>query len=69
MLEERGQSTDSLEDGVEATVRLTVGEDVEGMTGTFFDRQEESTAQGQAYDPEALKRLWDLSEELVGPYR
>jgi NAD(P)-dependent dehydrogenase (short-subunit alcohol dehydrogenase family) len=65
VLEERGESTDSLEDGVEATVRLAIGADVEGVSGRFFDRQREASAQAQAYDPEARRRLWELSEELV----
>jgi NAD(P)-dependent dehydrogenase (short-subunit alcohol dehydrogenase family) len=66
VLEQHGSSIDTLEAGVEATVRLAIGEDVEGVTGRFFDRQEEAAAQGQAYDEEARRRLWDLSLELTG---
>lgn len=47
MLAERGSSVDSLEDGVEATVRLAIGADVEGVTGAFFDRFEEAGVQGR----------------------
>lgn len=66
VLEQRGSSLDSLEDGVEATVRLAIGADVEGVSGEFFDRLREAGAQEQAYDPEARRRLWDLSLELTG---
>jgi NAD(P)-dependent dehydrogenase (short-subunit alcohol dehydrogenase family) len=66
VLEQHGQSVDSLEDGVEATVRLAIGEEVEGVTGRFYDRLEEARAQGQAYDEEARRRLWELSLELTG---
>ena len=66
VLEQHGSSIDTLEDGVEATVRLAIGEDVEGVTGEFFDRQEKAGVQEQAYDPEARRRLWDLSLELTG---
>jgi len=34
-------------------------------TGRYFDGQEESTADPQAYDAEARRRLWDLSENLI----
>lgn len=66
VMDERGSSLDSLEDGVAATVRLAIGEDVEGVTGTFFDRLEEAGVQEQAYDEGARRRLWDLSLELTG---
>lgn len=66
VIEERGESLDPLEDGIEATVRLAIGADVAGVTGEFFDRQAEAAAEEQAYDPEARRRLWDLSLELTG---
>ena len=34
-------------------------------TGRYFDGQEESTADPQAYDAEARRRLWDLGENLI----
>jgi NAD(P)-dependent dehydrogenase (short-subunit alcohol dehydrogenase family) len=66
VLEERGQSLDSLEDGVAATVRLAVDPELEGVTGRFYDRQREATPDPQASDPEARRRLFALSLELVG---
>ena len=39
VLEERGSAVDTLEAGVEATVRLAVDPALEGVTGRFYDRQ------------------------------
>jgi NAD(P)-dependent dehydrogenase (short-subunit alcohol dehydrogenase family) len=66
VLEEIGRSVDTLEGGVDATVRLAVDPALEGVTGRFYDRERESAADPQASDPETRKRLWALSLELVG---
>src|SRR3954449_3883591 len=66
VLEEAGHSIDTLEEGVDATVRLAVAPELEGVTGRFYDRQAEATAHAQAYDPDAQRRLWELSLELTG---
>jgi NAD(P)-dependent dehydrogenase (short-subunit alcohol dehydrogenase family) len=66
VLEQAGHSIDSLEEGVDATVRLATSPDLEGVTGRFFDRQAEARADAQADDPDARRRLWDLSLELTG---
>jgi hypothetical protein len=61
-----GRSMSTVEDGVGPVVRLAVGDDVEGVSGRFYDQMRESQAHGQAYDPEARERLWKLSAELAG---
>jgi NAD(P)-dependent dehydrogenase (short-subunit alcohol dehydrogenase family) len=66
VLEQAGRSVDTLEEGVRATVRLAVSPELEGLTGHFFDRQRESRAHDQAYDPRARRALWDLSLRLTG---
>jgi NAD(P)-dependent dehydrogenase (short-subunit alcohol dehydrogenase family) len=66
VLEQVGRSVDTLEEGVDATVRLAVAPELEGITGRFFDRQTEAAAHPQASDAEARRRLYDLSLELVG---
>jgi NAD(P)-dependent dehydrogenase (short-subunit alcohol dehydrogenase family) len=66
VLEERGASVDALEEGVAATVRLAVDPELEGVTGRFYDRQNESAADPQASDSEARRRLWAHSLELTG---
>jgi len=67
VLEEGGESLDSLELGTRAVVRLAVEPELDGVNGRFFDRLEEGTANPQAYDPRARAELRRLSEELVGP--
>jgi NAD(P)-dependent dehydrogenase (short-subunit alcohol dehydrogenase family) len=66
VLQQAGHSIDSLEEGVDATVRLATAPELEGVTGRFYDRQAEARADDQAYDPEARRRLWDHSLELTG---
>jgi NAD(P)-dependent dehydrogenase (short-subunit alcohol dehydrogenase family) len=66
VLEERGHSMDSLETGIEATLKLATSDELEGVSGRFFDRSDESAAQPQAYDAEAQRRLWELSLQLTG---
>jgi NAD(P)-dependent dehydrogenase (short-subunit alcohol dehydrogenase family) len=65
VLEQHGHSVDSLEEGVEATLRLAVGDDLEGVTGRYFNRQTDARADDQAYDADARRRLWNLSAELT----
>jgi NAD(P)-dependent dehydrogenase (short-subunit alcohol dehydrogenase family) len=65
VLEQAGHSIDTLETGVEATVRLATSSELDGVTGRFYDRQAEARADEQAYDPEARRRLWELSVELT----
>jgi NAD(P)-dependent dehydrogenase (short-subunit alcohol dehydrogenase family) len=55
-----------LEDGIEATLRLIDSPELEGVSGTYFDGIEESAPHPEAYDPEARRRLRELSEELTG---
>jgi len=57
---------DSLESGVHATMRLIAAPELERESGTYFDRLQEGRAHAQAYDPEARRRLRELSERLVG---
>jgi NAD(P)-dependent dehydrogenase (short-subunit alcohol dehydrogenase family) len=65
VLEQHGESIDSLERGLEATLRLAVSPELDGVSGRYFDREEEERAEPQAYDPEAQRRLRELSEELA----
>jgi len=55
-----------VEDGIEAEVYLTTAPDLEGVTGEYFDRTRPAKAKAQAYDADARRRLWQLSERLVG---
>jgi NAD(P)-dependent dehydrogenase (short-subunit alcohol dehydrogenase family) len=64
--ESYGYTLSTIEDGVEATLRLAVSPELEEVSGRFFNELREDRANEQAYDPDARRRLWQLSEELVG---
>jgi NAD(P)-dependent dehydrogenase (short-subunit alcohol dehydrogenase family) len=55
----------SLEQGVEATLRLVADPELDGVTGRYFNGLREAQPDPQANDPEARRRLRELSEELV----
>jgi NAD(P)-dependent dehydrogenase (short-subunit alcohol dehydrogenase family) len=61
-----GQAMTTVEEGVEATLNLISSPGLEGASGRYFDGRRESTAHEQAYDREARRRLWELSERLCG---
>lgn len=56
---------DSLESGIEATLRLAADPALDGVTGTYFDRFREARAISQAYDADARRSLRELTAELV----
>ncbi len=62
-----GYTMSTVEEGAEAVVRLAASPELEGVTGRYFDGTREARANRQAYDPQARRRLWALSEELCGP--
>jgi NAD(P)-dependent dehydrogenase (short-subunit alcohol dehydrogenase family) len=66
VLEAGVEPYDSLETGVRATLRLIADPALDGVTGRYFDRIEESRARPQAYDPDARRKLRELSERLAG---
>ena len=55
-----------LEDGVAATLRLITSPEVDGVNGHYFDGTSESAPHPQAEDPQARRRLRELSAELTG---
>jgi NAD(P)-dependent dehydrogenase (short-subunit alcohol dehydrogenase family) len=56
----------SIEQGLQATLRLVTDRDLDGVTGRYFDGQREARAHPQAYDLDARRRLRELSARLVG---
>jgi NAD(P)-dependent dehydrogenase (short-subunit alcohol dehydrogenase family) len=56
----------TVQEGIDATVRLVVAPELDGVTGVYFNVQDEARAMDQAYDPDAQRRLRELSEQLVG---
>jgi hypothetical protein len=63
-----GSARSTVREGADATLRLIESPELEGVTGRFFNGMEEGRAEEQAYDAEARRRLWELSEELTGAH-
>jgi NAD(P)-dependent dehydrogenase (short-subunit alcohol dehydrogenase family) len=61
-----GRAVSTVEEGAEAVLRLVCDPGLNGATGRFYDGMTEARAHDQAYDPEARRRLWELSEEWTG---
>jgi NAD(P)-dependent dehydrogenase (short-subunit alcohol dehydrogenase family) len=61
-----GRPRSSVEEGTEATLRLLIDPELDGVSGRYFDGLRESRAHAQAYDADARRRLWELSERLTG---
>jgi NAD(P)-dependent dehydrogenase (short-subunit alcohol dehydrogenase family) len=59
-----GDPHSTVEEGVEATVRLAAGLDLD-VTGRYFNGTREDRADPIAYDADARRRLWEVSERLV----
>lgn len=65
-----GRAQNSVEAGVGPVVRLAAGDDVDGLTGRYYEQTREAAAHADAADGGERRRLWDLSAELCGedPY-
>jgi NAD(P)-dependent dehydrogenase (short-subunit alcohol dehydrogenase family) len=64
--ENLGRVYSSVEEGVEAVMRVVTDPELDGVSGRFFDGTRESAAHEQAYDAGARRRLWEESERLTG---
>ena len=56
----------SPEKGARTSVYLASSPEVEGVTGRYFVNCKQKEPRAWARDPEAARRLWTVSEELVG---
>jgi NAD(P)-dependent dehydrogenase (short-subunit alcohol dehydrogenase family) len=54
----------ALEEGVRNTIRLIAGPGLSGISGRYFNGEQEARADRQAYDVMARARLRELSREL-----
>ncbi|XP_038156859.1 retinol dehydrogenase 13-like [Cyprinodon tularosa] len=52
--------------GAQPSVFLAVAEEMEGVTGQYYDVMTEKEPAPQALDDEAARRLWEVSSRLVG---
>jgi NAD(P)-dependent dehydrogenase (short-subunit alcohol dehydrogenase family) len=59
-----GDPHSTVREGADATVRLAADFDLD-VQGRYFSGLEETRPNAIAYDLDARKRLWDISEELI----
>lgn len=65
VLEAGWQTMSTVEEGLNATLRLVVDPELENVTGEYFDGLKLSKANAQAYDRNVQQRLAALSRQLV----
>jgi len=53
------------EQGAQTSIWLATSPEVEGISGKYFARKKEIRAKKIAYDKQARKRLWELSEQVA----
>jgi NAD(P)-dependent dehydrogenase (short-subunit alcohol dehydrogenase family) len=56
----------SPEQGAETLVYLATSPEVEGVTGKYFVDRKQKTSSRASQDPDAARRLWQISETLAG---
>jgi NAD(P)-dependent dehydrogenase (short-subunit alcohol dehydrogenase family) len=56
----------SAQQGAETSIWLATSPQVEGVTGQYFSKKKAIRAKTLAYSKEALKRLWEISEQMTG---
>ncbi len=66
VLAARGSGMSTIREGADATLRLIADPALDGATGRYFEGTREAAPDPQAYDPEARRRLRELSAELTG---
>lgn len=53
-------------EGAKSPIYVATAPELEGVTGRYFDRLQEARPSPAAMDEAAARRLWEVSEELVG---
>lgn len=56
----------SLEEGADSVVYLAASPEVESVTGKYFVDRKPMPSSPATYDPAEAKRLWEISERMVG---
>jgi hypothetical protein len=52
--------------GARDVVFAVIAPELEGQTGKYFVEGREAQSSPESYDLDAARRLWEISEELVG---
>jgi NAD(P)-dependent dehydrogenase (short-subunit alcohol dehydrogenase family) len=65
VLAARGSGMSTIREGADATVRLIADPALDGVTGRYFEGTREAAPDRQAFDPDARRRLRELSARLT----
>jgi NAD(P)-dependent dehydrogenase (short-subunit alcohol dehydrogenase family) len=57
------------EEGAATSVYLASSDEVEGITGKYFERKQARRSSRESYDEAAARRLWEISERLTAPLK
>ena len=66
VLAARGSGMSTIREGADATVRLIADPALDGVSGRYFEGTREAAPDRQAFDPDARRRLRELSARLTG---
>lgn len=58
-----GNPRTSVDEGAEALEYVAFSDDLDGVSGEYFDQKQRARAKSQAYDEQARRRLRELSEQ------
>lgn len=60
-----GYTSGTIEEGAKVVEYVAVSPETKNVSGAYFNQMKEAQANSQAYDTEARRRLWELSEGLA----
>lgn len=63
-----GSAQSTVEEGLDAVLNLSTSEDLEDVTGEFFDGRSRSKALSQAYDKVAREKLMKITEDTLSEF-
>lgn len=63
-----GRAQSTIEEGLAAVEYLSTSEDLDDVTGEYFDGKRRSNAHPQAYDTDAREKLREITEESLAGY-
>jgi len=55
----------SLSEGAETSVYLATSDEVEGVSGKYFVRKEETPSSDTSYNKEIQQKMWNVSEQMI----
>lgn len=68
MADHYGSAQSTVEEGLDALLHLSTAEDLEDVTGEFFDGKSRSRALSQTYDIETREKLKNITEDIPAEF-